>query len=416
MPAAVHLSLAEARQIGLRAQGFGSARPARPNLGHVRRVVCRLGAVQIDAVNVLVRAHYLPVFSRLGPYDRGLFDRLAFRAAGAFEGVAHAASFVPMELYGALRWRQAQYATNKYWVAGQAAIESRNPGYIEKVVAEIAERGPLSFKELADPARYERPKTKYAESSLLWWSRRPSDGKHVLEGLWREGRLAVAGRRAGFERAFDLAERVIPSEILAAPVSVRDVAHGALIRHAAHALGVGWLKDFADFFRMPVADTKPRLRELVEDGVLVTAIVEGRAEPAYLDPAVPAGPVSVRALLSPFDSLLWERARNVRLFGFRHSFEIYVPEAARTYGYYVLPFLLDDAIVGRVDLKADRSSHTLVVQGAYAEPGVSAPSIVAPLATALRETAGWLELEAITVRDNGGLAPPLRRALNGRAG
>jgi len=279
------------------------------------------------------------------------------------------------------------------------------------VIREITERGPLSFKDLTDPARRERPKTEYAESSVLWWPKRPSDGKHVLEGLWREGRLAVSGRRRGFERVFDLAERVVPAEILSAPPLGGDDAQRTLVLHAAKALGIGWLKDFADFFRLPVAATKARLRELVDAGTLEAATVEGSKAQAYVHPTASAGAVTARALLSPFDSLLWERSRNVRLFDFHHSFEIYMPETKRRFGYYVLPFLVDEALVGRVDLKADRAQATLLVQGAYSEPDVSANRVASELAGELRRVAAWLELERIDVRDRGELASPLRRAV-----
>ncbi|HEX2850737.1 MAG TPA: crosslink repair DNA glycosylase YcaQ family protein, partial [Acidimicrobiales bacterium] len=325
---------------------------------HVRATVRDLGAVQIDAVNVLVRSHYLPLFSRLGAYDRALFDRLAYRDRRAFETLAHAASFVPIELHGALRWRMDDQRQSRRWTAAKAAIDARNPGYLDGVLREVAERGPLAFNELTDPARRERPATPYAASTLLWWGPRPSDGKHVLEGLWREGVLAVAGRTASFERRFDLAERVLPEAVRAAAPS-RDDAQRQLVLHAARALGVAWLKDLADFFRLPVAATKARVVELVDAGQLLPARIDDTDGRAYLVPNASTRPVAGRALLSPFDSLLWERERNVRLFGFRHSFEIYVPEAKRTYGYYVLPFLLGDRLVARIDLKSDRQHAAL---------------------------------------------------------
>lgn len=387
---------------------------------HVRATVEALGAVQIDAVNVLVRSHYLPLFSRLGPYDRAAFDRLAYREAGAFETLAHAASYVPIGLHGALRWRMEQHARNRYWVAGQAAIEARNPGYVDRVLREVAERGPLAFNELTDPARRERPATRYAASTLLWWGPRPSDGKHVLDGLWREGRLAVAGRTPSFERRFDLTERVLPREVVDAPPVSPDDAQRALVLHAARALGIGWVKDFADFWRLPMATTKVRLGELVEAGELEVAAVEGEVERAYLHPGASTAPVDARALLSPFDSLLWERARNVRLLGFRHSFEIYVPEPKRQYGYYVLPFLLGDALVGRVDLKADRARRALAVRGAFVEAGSTPRDVAGPLAEELGAMASWLGLEEVTgdldVPTRGDLAPALLRALAPRGG
>ena len=405
------LSRVDARRIALRAQGFGVPRPARPTSSHVRAVVRRLGAVQIDAVNVLVRSHYLPVYSRLGPYDRRLLDNLAFTKGQAFDYMAHAASLVPIELYGLLRWRMEAYKANKYWVAGQTVVAKRNPGYLERVLQEVTDRGPLTFKELADPARYERPQTAYADSSLLWWSPRPSDGKSVLEGLWLEGRLAVAGRRAGFERVFDLTERIIPKAVLDAPEPTKAEAHRQLIRHAARTIGVGELKDLRNVFMLSMADTRSAVRDLVDEGTLEPVTVEGSREPAYLDTSIRSTPVKGRALLGPFDSLLWERARNIRLFGFRHSFEIYVPESKRQYGYFVCPFLLDEAIVARVDLKADRAGCTLLVRGAFAEEGVLPTAVAVELAAELSQMAAWLGLDRIEVGDGGDLAPILRRAV-----
>lgn len=412
--AVVELSRSDARRLALRAQGFGGPR-VEPDLARVVSLVDQLNAIQIDAVNVLVRAHYLPIFSRLGAYDRRLLDRATFETGQAFEYAAggaegHAASVVSTELYPALRWRMAEHATNKYWVSARQAIEGRQPGYVARVLEEVAERGPLGFKDLTDPARHPRPQTKYAESTILWWSNRPSDGKAVLEGLCAEGKLAVAGRGAGFERLFDLPERVLPASTLAAPPLERGEAQRQLLLRAARALGVGWLKDFARFFGLPIATTKTILRSLVGAGLLQAAIVEGNEEPAYLDPAARAEPLQARALLGVFDSVLWERSRTVRLFDFRHSFELFVPEPKRRYGYYVLPFLLGESLVARVDLRAERATGTLRVYGAFAEAGTPG-TVGQALADELRDLAGWLELERIEVGDRGDLGPSLRRIL-----
>jgi uncharacterized protein YcaQ len=409
------VSVVEARRIALRAQGFGAARPASPNLGHVRRVLDRLGALQIDAVNVLVRSHELPLFARLGAYDRALFDRLFVERRLAVDTIAHAASFVPVELYPLLRWRMAANAAHPRWIASRHAVEERLPGYVGRVLAEIAERGPLTFGELADPARGPRRTEATANPGDIWWNPRPSTGKHVLEGLWRAGEVAVAERRAGFERAYDLPERVIPAGVREAPVPEPTDAWRELVRRSVRTLGVGWARDIADVFRLPVAVTKARLRELVDAGEVTPVAVEGSTELAYLDPAARARPVSARALLSPFDSLLWERTRNVRLLGFRHSFEIYVPAAQRTYGYYVLPFLLDEAIVARVDLKADRAGHALLVRAAHHEDGVSPAAVAGALADELHAMAGWLGLDRVVVDDVGDLAPELRRSVSTQA-
>jgi hypothetical protein len=278
------------------------------------------------------------------------------------------------------------------------------------VQQEVAERGPLTFGDLTDPARRAKQNSpKYAESTLLWhhWS----DGKTALEMLWSQGRLAVAGRR-GFERLYDLPERVIPAEVLAAPTPEPAEAQRELVRRAAVALGVATARDLADYFRLPMAATRARLRELVDAGAVLPAQVAGWPEPAYLDPA--AGrrrPVHARALVSPFDSLIWERARSERVFGFRPSFELYVKPELRKYGYYVLGFLSGDRFVARVDLKADQRRRTLLVPGAFREPGAPpARTVAGELAAELRELAGWLELETIEVADHGDLAPELRKA------
>lgn len=399
------LSRAEARQVALRAQRLGTARPGRPTARHIREVVKHLGAVQLDAVNVLVRSHYLVLYSRLGAYPMRLLDELVYKRRHAFEYWGHAASFLPVELQPAMRWRMAGYAENKNWIAFQERLERERPGYLASVVREVTEHGPLTFGELTDPARRDKTQTKYAASSVLW--ERWSDGKSVLEGLFDAGVLAAADRR-GFERRFDLAERVIPPEIRSLPTPPPDDAQRALVLHAAKALGVATARDLADYFRLPAAVTKARLRELVENGDLLAVRVQGWADAAYLAPGAKGGPVEARALLSPFDSLPWERDRNERLFGFRHSFELYVKAAKRVYGYYVLPFLLGDALVGRVDLKADRERGILMVLGAFAEPSVPARSVAGELAAELRELCRWLELDGVEVSERGELAPYLR--------
>lgn len=406
----IELSGSQARRIALHAQRLGRRPAASPNLGHVRRTLASLGAVQIDAVNVLVRSHYLPIFSRVGGYPTELMDRLAYRRRAAFEYWGHAASILPVELHPAVRWRMASNDQREDWLAVQRRIERERPGYVDILLKEIAERGPLAYPDLADPARREKAPTKYAESSLLWY--RWSDGKTVLEGLWGAGRLAVAGRR-GFERLYDLPERVIPADILALPTLDAEDGQRALVRHAAAALGVGTVRDIADYFRLPIAVAKARLRELVDAGELHAARVQDWTEAVYLHPAARDAPVAARALLSPFDSLIWERARTRRLFGFRHSFELYVPAAKREYGYYVLPFLLGESLVARVDLKADRSAGMLLVLGAFAEPGHPPGGTAPALAAELRTLAHWLGLDAITVSGNGDLSAALAAELRG---
>jgi uncharacterized protein YcaQ len=339
-----------------------------------------------------------------------LLERLAYERRAVFEYWGHAASFLPIDLHPALGWRMRRYAENKHWAAARARIERERPGYLAAVEREIVERGPLTYTDLSEPARREKVQTKYAASSLLWY--RWSDGKTALEGLFNAGRLAVAGRR-GFERLYDLTERVIPPDILSSPALAEDEAQRLLVLRAADALGVATVSDLADYFRLPVAATGARVRELVETGALLPAHVEGWRRAAYLRPGAHTRPVEVCALLSPFDSLVWERDRTERLFGFRHSFELYVPPAKRRYGYYVLPFLLGEGIVARVDLKADQGRGSLLVLGAYLEPGAAARTVAGELAAELRELARWLSLDAIDVSDRGDLAADLRRAQPG---
>jgi uncharacterized protein YcaQ len=358
----------------------------------VRAAVAELGVVQIDAVNVLVRAHYLTLFSRLGPYPVRLLDELTGRRRQAFEYWGHAASILPIEFQPLLRWKMARLAEHKSWAAFRARVESERPGYLAAVEREVAEYGPLAFTDLADPARRERP-ARYAASTMLW--DRGSDGKTALECLFDAGRLAADGRK-GFQRRYNLVERVIPAEVLALPTPAPEDAQRALVLHAARALGVATANEIRYYFYLSAAVAKARLGELVASGDLLPARVEGWDEPAYLHPDARRGPVRARTLLSPFDSLLFERDRVERLFGFRHSFELYVKPPQRKYGYFVLPFLLDESMVARVDLKADRATRTLLVLGAFGEPSAPAET-AAELATELRTLAGWLDLESISV-------------------
>lgn len=403
----MELSAVQARRIALNAQGFGRPRPrGTPTIRHVRDVVRALGTVQIDAVNVLVRAHYLTLYSRLGPYPARLLDELTFGRREAFEYWGHAASILPIELQPALRSRMARCALSKNWLAFTARVERERPGYLATVEREVAERGPIAFTDLADQARRERP-TRYAESTMLW--DRGSDGKTALEGLFLAGRLAAAGRK-GFQRQYDLAERVIPAEVLARPTPEPDAANRELMLHAARALGVATAAELRYYFFLHASLVKAPLRDLVADGELLPARVQGWDEPAYLYPAARRTPVRARTLLSPFDSLLFERARVERLFGFRHSFELYIKPEKREYGYFVLPFLLGEAIVARVDLKADRAGRTLQVLGAFAEPGAPAETAT-ELAAELRELARWLDLDGFQVGSRGDLVRDLGRLL-----
>ena len=394
MAARETLSADQARRIALAAQGLADPRPAgRVDARHLRRVLDRLGQLQIDSVNVLSRSHYLPVFARLGPYPRELLDRLSWGPrAELFEYWGHAASLISLPLQPALRWRME---ANRH-----ATSLQRRPELVDEVRALVAAKGPIGAGVTGE-ARPNRP-------GEMWnWS----DGKVALEYLFGAGEVATAGR-PHFERLYDLAERVIPPDVLSLPTPPEADARRELVRVSARSLGVATVKDLADYFRLRVDNTRERALELVEAGELLPVRVDGWADPAYLwaGARIPRR-VSGRALLSPFDSLVWERARTERLFDFRYRIEIYTPAAKRVFGYYVLPFLLGESLVGRVDLKADRAGRRLLVRGAYAEHPTPPPDVAAELAEELALMAGWLGLDAVVVEPRGDLAPRLAAAV-----
>jgi uncharacterized protein len=407
------LSAEEARRLALAAQGFGRPRPAgRVDARHLRRAIDDLGLLQLDSVNVLCRSHYMPVFSRLGPYPRRALDRLAWHEDGKgkterarqrdlIEYWGHEASLLPVELQPLLRWRMAR-ADALAW-KGVRRIAAEQPQLLEFVLNVVRERGPLRASELAAKERRRGP-------GEMWsWS----EEKTALEYLFYAGQVCAA-RRVNFERLYDLPERVLPRRVLEAPTPSQEEAQRQLILIAAKRLGVATEADLGDYFRLPRAESKARVAELTEDGALVPARVEGWRGAAYLSTKRPPGlrsPISARALLTPFDSLVWARDRTERLFDFRYRIEIYTPAPKRVYGYYVLPFLLGDRLVARVDLKADRQAGVLQVRGAFAEPGTDTTLIAAELAAELRLLSDWLELDGVAVARKGDLASPLRRAL-----
>jgi uncharacterized protein YcaQ len=390
---------AAARRVALAAQGFADPRPAGPvGVRHFRRVMDRMSVLQLDSVNVVCRSHYLPVLARLGPYDRDRLDRWLWWSGENAEFLAHEASVTAVEVHRSLRYRMRRGR----WQAG-LRLEQEQPEYVAAVLDEVAELGPLAVSELAEPG----------ERSGPWWGY--SKGKLALEWLYVTGRLAIRERRPSFVTVYDLPERVLGRDEVARPERPEHEAKLELVRLAARSLGVGTAADIADYFRLRLPEARPLLAELVAAGEVEQVAVEGWTEPAYLDPAARwPRRIGARALLSPFDPVVWFRPRAQRLFGFRYRIEIYVPEPKRVHGYYVLPFLLGDELVARVDLKADRAAGRLVARGAYAEAGRAPGPIAGPLAEALAELAGWLGLPAVSVEDRGDLAPALRRAL-GRA-
>ncbi|HEX4568440.1 MAG TPA: crosslink repair DNA glycosylase YcaQ family protein [Vicinamibacterales bacterium] len=400
------ISAAEARRLALASLGFGASKPARAGVAHVRATATRLGAIQIDSVNVLARAHYLPTFSRYGPYPSTALDDLVHGKRELFEYWAHAACFLPVDLYPLLRWRMENQ------VAGWSGISRKQKGFNETVYREIAERGPISAAEISIGGKSTGP----------WWGW--SKGKTAAELLFYQGRVAVAGRR-NFERLYDIPERVFPRAILNAKPIEADEAKKQLLVRAARAMGVGAARDIARYFQVDAwwdrrstngrrapADTKRLFHELVEARRLERVQVERWAIPGYIVPGVRL-PVSVdaAAIVSPFDPLLWERTWTNAVFDFAYQIEIYVPAHKRRHGYYVLPFLMGDRFAARVDLKGDRKSSTLIVHAAYVEPRFSSRIVAEALSRELRSMARWLSLESFAVGSKGDLAKELKRAL-----
>lgn len=395
------LSVDQARRIALAAQGFGRARPtAAPNRGHLRRLFDHVKLLQIDSVNVLTRAHYLPGWSRLGRYDRDALDGLAFRRRELFEYWGHEASLLPVDMQPLLRWRMRQAEEGVGVWRGVARFARENRALVEHVYAMVRDRGPLTAGQLAE-------EEKRSKEDWGWnWSKE----KTALEHLFWTGRVSTSERR-NFERRYDITERVLPQRVLDVPTPSEDEAHRQLLMLAADACGIGTVSDLADYFRIRTPQARPRIAELVEDGALEEVAVRGWRHPAYVRPGltVPRR-IDARALLVPFDPLVWERDRTERLFDFRYRIEIYVPPAKRVHGYYVLPFLLGDRLVARGDLKSDRQAGVLVVQAAYAEPDAPGETAV-ELAAELDGLAGWLGLSGVVVRRRGDLATALTAAV-----
>jgi uncharacterized protein YcaQ len=388
------LSRAQARRIAVAAQGLLDPRHAAPDLRTVGRTVRRTGVLQIDSVNVLQRAHYMPLFSRMGPYDTGLLDRASGRAPRRLvEYWAHVAAFMPVDL-----WPHMQHRMRHYREGGHPWMDGRNSSLIDSLMAELRERGRRTSRDLDDGL----PRLKQH------WGWNWSETKKALEYLFLAGELAVAGRTAQFERLYDLPERVIPRAVLELPVPGDEEAHRELVRRAARSHGVATARCLRDYYRMPVPQVGPAIASLVEDGELLPVTVEGWKRPAYLhrDARLPRR-VAACALLSPFDPLVWERERTELLFDFFYRIEIYVPEHKRVHGYYVLPFLLGDRVVARVDLKADRRGGVLRVNAAWAEPAAPAET-AARLAAELWSLAGWLGLDDVSVAPRGDLSLALQ--------
>lgn len=400
MPEKADLSASQARRIAIAAQGLGGPPPPGPPTAlRLKRLVDSLGVIQIDSVNVLARSHYLPPFARLGAYPRELLEQEAWgRKRSLFEYWGHEASFLPIASQPLCRWRMDRARAGDTW-SGLATFGRERRDYIDAVLERIEKEGPVTGGDFADAPR-----------QAGWWNW--SHGKRALEWLFWAGAITTRTRR-GFERVYDLTERVLPSAIVNAPTPTEADAHRELLRISARAMGVATAGDLRDYFRLPVSGFKDRLDELVEASDLTPVSVAGWNRPAYLAKGarVPRR-VAGAALLSPFDNLIWRRERTERLFGLRYRIEIYTPAHKREHGYYVLPFLLGETLAARVDLKADRQAGVLRVQAAHLEPGAPADTASA-LADALDAMAGWLGLAGMVIMGSRPLEDALRAGRRG---
>jgi uncharacterized protein len=396
------LSISEARRAAIAAQQFlvvgGVPRSARA----ITDVVRRLGVVQIDSVNVLVRSHYLPIFSRRGAYSTALLERAAYddKQRSLFEYWGHEASFLPLELYPLFRWRMDDARNGLRTWGRLRRYATSHQALVIAVLEQIRERGPLGASELSDAGK----------SKGSWWGW--SQGKEILEWLFWIGDVTTAHRR-NFERVYDLSERVLPEAVRTLPVPSREQAQRELMSIAARAMGVATARDLRDYYRLPAKESATRLAELVEQGTLAPVAVEGWKQQGYLhrEAKIPRR-ADVAALLSPFDSLIWERQRTERLFDFHFRLEIYTPLHKRVHGYYVLPILLGERLVGRVDLKSERQEGVLQVKGGSLEAGIPLAGVIAPLSRMLGELAQWLKLDGYRVTSRRGeLMRALRRTL-----
>lgn len=395
-----HLSVGEARRVALTAQGFGNPRPSSAvTQRHIAGVLRDVGAIQIDSVNVLVRSQELPLFSRLGSHKRTAIAD-ATKRGKIFEYWAHEAAHIPVEFHPLFRWKMeaARRGNSAHW--GLSTFYTANKPFVEGIYRRVVTDGPLSSRDLSVR---KSPKG-------TWWDW--DEAKTALEYLFWTGRVMSRARGSDFARIYDIPERVLPQSILAMATPSETEARKALIVQSAASMGVATASDLADYFRQKLNVVRPLINELVEDGTLREVRVENWKEVAYLHPSarLPRS-ILTRALVSPFDSLVWCRPRNERLFNFHYRIEIYTPQHKRIYGYYVLPFMLNGEIVGRVDVKAHRSERTLTVHASFAEDGVDRGDVAKHLWSELSEMAAWLDLDHVAISRRGNLSASLRSAM-----
>jgi uncharacterized protein len=400
MPNATTLSMRDARRLAVAAQGLARPRPKRVGRRQLRELFSVLGMIQLDAINVVARTQFIVPFSRLGPYDVRMLQDMVGPGGDLFEYWAHAACLLPVEDEPLFRWRMAQhgpFGESAHRTARRVAWRRVHEEYIASVLAEVRARGPLPASQLSDPRRRDGE----------WWERR-SVGRQALEALFADGVL-TGWRTSSFERVYDLPDRVLPAAVRTRPTPTIEQAHDALILRAARALGVATAADLASYYMIGARVARPRVAALAADGRLDEARVDGWRDPAYTLPGVRSSRRrrDDATLLSPFDSLIWDRARTRRVFGFEYTIEVYLPAPKRTYGYYVLPLLLGDELVARFDLKADRSQSALLVRGAFLEPGVDVDAVVPAAAAELDRLRGWLGLDHMVISPRGDLANAL---------
>lgn len=386
------LSRSQARRLALGAQGFGGKPPpGRIDRRHLRSMMRRLELLQLDSVPAVVRTQYMPFFSRLGVYRRDLLDEIAYDDDEWFEAWTHEASLVPVETEPLLRWHKKRSAEGETW-KGLLRLAKEEPHYVQSVLDEVADRGPMTASELSDP----RPQ------SGDWWANR-SMGQLALSWLWRIGAVGIR-RTRNFEKEFDLIERIIPAHVRAKPTPTEPEALKELLRRSAKALGVGTAGCIVDYFRLPPRRAKPLLAELVEDGELTSCRVEGWDKPAFRHPEVPMPRrIDRAALLSPFDPIVWNRPRALALFDFHYRIEIYVPKSQRRFGYYVLPLLVGERLVGRFDVKTRRDEGVLHVLGSFVEDGVEAAEIAPTARRELERLAELVGVDGLRIERRGNL-------------